>query len=161
MNPKQAKSMASRKRAYFLVKSEPYKYAYADLERDRITHWDGVRNYEARNLMREMRVGDYLLFYHSNEGKAIVGIAMLAKEAYADPATDEDWSLVDVTPVAPLANPITLEQIRADAVLNEMQMIKRNRLSITRVSEHEFQHVLDLSRTKLTPIKKKAAISAA
>jgi predicted RNA-binding protein with PUA-like domain len=153
--------MAPSKRSYYLVKSEPYKYAYADLERDGLTHWDGVRNYEARNLMREMRTGDYLLFYHSNEGKAIVGIAMLAKEAYADPATDEDWSLIDITPVAPLVTAVTLEQIRADEILSGMQMIKRNRLSVTRVSALEFQRVLDISHTTLEPGKKKKAATSA
>jgi predicted RNA-binding protein with PUA-like domain len=141
--------MPVRKPAHFLVKSEPYKFAYMDLERVGRTLWDGVRNFEARNLLRAMRVGDYLLFYHSNEGKEIAGIAQVAKQAYADPTSEEDWSVVDVEPVVALKVPISLAAIREDKIMREMQILKRNRLSVTHVSEVEFARVLEVSGTKL------------
>src|SRR4051794_36473603 len=98
---------------YWLMKSEPYKYSFAQLVKDKTTMWDGVRNFEARNHMRSMQLGDLVLFYHSNDGKSVVGVARVARTAYADPtATDEDWSVVDIEPVVPLKAQVSLDTIR-------------------------------------------------
>ena len=136
--------------AHFLVKSEPYKYAFADLVRDRKTVWDGVRNFEARNNLRAMKKGDLVLYYHSNEGKEIVGVAKVVRTAYPDAtATDGDWSVVDLAPVKALAEPVTLAQLRADPAFAEMALIKRSRISVVPVSAVHFKRVLKLSGTKL------------
>jgi predicted RNA-binding protein with PUA-like domain len=135
---------------HFLVKSEPYKYAFEALVRDKKTRWDGVRNFEARNNLRAMAVGDLLLYYHSNEGKAVVGVAKVVRTAYADPTADEgDWSAVDVAPVKALKEPVTLETIRADPKLAEMLLLRRSRLSVVPVTPAEFSRVLELGKTKL------------
>ena len=135
---------------HFLVKSEPYKYAFEALVRDKKTRWDGVRNFEARNNLRAMDVGDLLLFYHSNEGKAVVGVAKVVRTAYPDPTADEgDWSAVDVAPVKALKEPVPLDVIREDAKLAEMQLLRRSRLSVVPVTPAEFARVLELGKTKL------------
>jgi predicted RNA-binding protein with PUA-like domain len=135
---------------HFLVKSEPYKYAFDALVRDKKTRWDGVRNFEARNNLRAMAVGDLLLYYHSNEGKAVVGVAKVVRTAYADPTAEEgDWSAVDVAPVKALKEPVTLEVIRGDEKLAEMQLLRRSRLSVVPVTPAEFKRVLELGKTKL------------
>jgi predicted RNA-binding protein with PUA-like domain len=140
---------AAERSGFWLVKSEPFKYAYAQLEKDKRTVWDGVRNFEARNHLRAMKKGDLLLFYHSNEGKEIVGIAKVLREAFQDPTTEEDWSVVEVGPVRALARPVTLDEVRTHALLGQMQMIRRNRLSVTTVTAAEFETILTLSGTKL------------
>lgn len=137
------------KQAAWLVKSEPHKYAFSDLVRDGRTAWDGVRNYEARNNLRAMQGGDLLLFYHSNEGKAVVGLATVAREAYQDPTTDEDWSVVDVAPLAPLARPVTLATIKATPALEQMSLLRRSRLSVVDVTWPEVAVIARLSGTKL------------
>jgi predicted RNA-binding protein with PUA-like domain len=135
---------------YWLVKSEPYKYSFTQLLADKRTVWDGVRNFEARNNLRAMKEGDLLLFYHSNEDKAVVGVASVAREAYPDPtAPEEDWSAIDVAPVAPLKSPVELEVIRSDPALADIALIKRSRLSVVPVSKEHFEHVLELGKTKL------------
>jgi predicted RNA-binding protein with PUA-like domain len=135
---------------HFLIKSEPYKYAFDALVRDKKTRWDGVRNFEARNNLRAMAVGDLLLYYHSNEGKAVVGIAKVVRTAYPDPTADEgDWSAVDVAPVKALKMPVTLEAIKADAKLTDMLLLRRSRLSVVPVTPVEFKRVLELGETKL------------
>jgi predicted RNA-binding protein with PUA-like domain len=135
---------------HFLVKSEPYKYSFDALVKDGQTTWDGVRNFEARNNLRAMKRGDLLLFYHSNEGKAVVGVAKVAREAYPDAtAEDGDWSVVDVSPVKPLASPVSLDAIRADKTLAQMQLLRRSRLSVVPVTPEEFRRVLELGKTKL------------
>lgn len=136
--------------AHFLIKSEPDTYSFADLLRERQTRWDGVRNFEARNNLRAMKAGDLLLFYHSGSGKEVVGVARVAREAYADPtAKGEDWSAVDVEPVKALAAPVTLATIKADPNLTDMALLKRSRLSVVPVSAAEFKRVLALGKTKL------------
>ena len=136
--------------AYFLVKSEPYKYAFEKLVADKRATWDGVRNFEARNNLRAMKTGDLLLYYHSNEGKEIVGVAKVVREAYADPtAEDGDWSVVDIAPVKALAAPVSLATIRADKKLAEMQLLRRSRLSVVPVTATEFKRVLELGKTKI------------
>jgi predicted RNA-binding protein with PUA-like domain len=135
---------------HWLVKSEPYKYSFEKLVEEKKTTWDGVRNFEARNNLRAMKRGDLLLFYHSNEGKAVVGIAKVAREAYPDESADDgDWSVVDVAPVKPLAAPVPLEAIRADRALAAMQLLRRSRLSVVPVTAAEFKRVLELGKTKL------------
>jgi len=135
---------------YFLVKSEPFKYPFSKLVTDKRTTWDGVRNFEARNHLRAMKVGDLLLFYHSNEGKEIVGVAKVTRTAYPDPTADEgDWSVVDLAPVKALAAPVSLATIREDAKLAEMLLLRRSRLSVVPVTAAEFKRVLELGKTKL------------
>lgn len=136
--------------AHFLVKSEPGKYSFADLVKDKKTRWDGVRSFEARNNLRAMNPGDLLLFYHSNEGKEVVGVARVARAAYPDPtAPGEDWSAVDVEPVKPLAQPVTLAAIKADAALADVALLKRSRLSVVPISPVHFKRILALGKTKL------------
>ncbi|MDI1430282.1 EVE domain-containing protein [Polyangium sorediatum] len=138
----------------WLVKSEPYKYSFAQLLADKRAVWDGVRNYEARNNLRAMKKGDLLLFYHSNEGKAVVGIARVAREAYPDPtAAGEDWSAIDIEPVIALKAPVELEVIKSDPFLTDIALLKRSRLSVVPVSAEHFEHVLALGKTKL-PVRK-------
>nr|WP_211365413.1 EVE domain-containing protein [Polyangium fumosum] len=138
----------------WLVKSEPYKYSFAQLLADKRAVWDGVRNYEARNNLRAMKKGDLLLFYHSNEGKAVVGIARVAREAYPDPtASGEDWSAIDIEPVIALKAPVELEVIKSDPFLTDIALLKRSRLSVVPVSAEHFEHVLALGKTKL-PVRK-------
>lgn len=136
-------------RQHWLMKSEPSKYSYAQLVRDGETRWDGVRNYEARNNMRAMKAGDLALFYHSNEGKAVVGVARIKREAYPDPtAPEEDWSVVDVEPVVNVKAPVTLEAIRGEPDLAEIQLLKRSRLSVVPISREHFDRILKMGKTK-------------
>lgn len=137
-------------RQYWLMKSEPSKYSYAQLVRDGQTTWDGVRNYEARNNLRAMQVGDLALFYHSNEGKSVVGVARIKRAAYEDStAPGEDWSVVDLEPVTPIKAPVSLDAIRADPTLAEIQLLKRSRLSVVPVSKDHFEKVLKMGKTKI------------
>jgi predicted RNA-binding protein with PUA-like domain len=137
------------KRNHWLVKSEPFKYSWAQFVADGRTFWDGVRNFEARNNLRAMKKGDLALWYHSNEGKEVVGVARVVREAYQDPTTDEDWSVVDFEPVAPLVQPVTLAAIRVHPSLAKMALLKRSRLSVTPVTRAEFDAVLAAGRTVL------------
>jgi predicted RNA-binding protein with PUA-like domain len=134
--------------AHFLVKSEPGTYAWDDLVRDGKTIWDGVRNFEARNNLRAMKKGDLVLYYHSGDEKAVVGVARVARAAYAEPGAP-DWSAVDLAPVKPLARKVTLAAIKADRSLAEFSLVKRPRLSVMGVDESEFARVLELGATKL------------
>ena len=135
--------------AYWLVKSEPFKYSYEQLEKDKQTFWDGVRNYAARNNLKAMKKGDEVLFYHSNEGLAIVGIAKVAKEAYQDPTTDEDaWVVVDLKPYKKIKKPVTLEQVKADKRLKDMALVRLGRLSVQPVTEDEWNVVMELGGMK-------------
>ena len=132
---------------YWLVKSEPEKYSWEKFNKDGRTFWDGVRNYMARNNLRAMKVGDLAFFYHSNEGKEIVGIAKIVKEAYQDPTTeDPNWVVVELSPVEPLKNPVTLAQIKAEPMLQDIQLIRQGRLSVSAVKREEFDKILEMSR---------------
>jgi len=133
----------------FLVKSEPSVYAFDQLLADKKTSWEGVRNYEARNNLRAMKKGDTLLYYHSNEGKEIVGIAKVAKTAFQDPTTEDDWSTVEITPVKKLTKPVTLGAIKAHPVLSTMALVKKSRISVVPVTDAELRLVLELAKTKL------------
>ena len=131
---------------HWLVKSEPVKYSWEKFNKDGRTFWDGVRNYQARNNLREMKEGDLVLFYHSNEGKEVVGIAKVVKEAYQDPTTsDPNWVVVDLAPVEPLKTPVTLEEIKADAQLKDIGLVRQGRLSVMGVKREEFDRILELS----------------
>ncbi|TCZ65267.1 EVE domain-containing protein [Flaviaesturariibacter aridisoli] len=135
--------------AYWLIKSEPFKYSWEQFEQDGQTFWDGVRNYAARNNLRAMKRGDQLFFYHSNEGLEIVGIAKVVKEAYPDPTTDEDaWVVVDVAPVKRLKVPVSLKTIKADPRLANMALLRLGRLSVAPVTDEEWAIVLEHAGTK-------------
>jgi predicted RNA-binding protein with PUA-like domain len=136
--------------AHFLAKSEPEVYSWDRLVKDGKTVWDGVRNFEARGNLRSMKKGDFVLFYHSGDGKAIVGIAKVLREAYPDKSAEEgDWVAVDLAPVKPLAEPVTLAAVKADPALSAMAIVKKSRLSVSRVTPAEFARVVQLGRTKL------------
>lgn len=127
------------------MKSEPYKYSWDDLVKDGWTLWDGVRNYAARNNMREMKVGDQCFYYHSNEGKEIVGIAEVIKEHYPDPTAEGDrWSVVDIKPLQKFSKPVTLADIKADPKLAKIEMLRLNRLSVSRITKTEFEYIKSL-----------------
>lgn len=131
---------------YWLVKSDPDTYGWDDLVRDKKTFWDGVRNYAARNNLKEMNKGDQVLFYHSQTDKSVVGLAEVVKEAYQDPTTDDDrWVAVDIKAVKPLKNPVTLKQIKANKMLSEMYLVRQSRLSVMPVKKKEFDTILELS----------------
>ncbi len=135
---------------FWLVKSEPAAYSWDNFVKDGGVVWTGVRNFAARNNLRAMKQGDLVFFYHSVEGKCVVGIARVRREAYRDPtATEGDWSCVDLEPVKPLAMPVTLEVIKADTVLREMPLVKRSRLSVSPVSEEQAMRLLELGKTRL------------
>lgn len=130
---------------YWLMKSEPFKYSWEQLKKDKKTFWDGVRNYAARNNMKEMQKGDQVFFYHSNEGLAIVGIAEVAKTAYQDPTTeDTNWVVVDIKPLKDMPNPVTLEAIKAEKSLQNMDLVRLSRLSVGKVTAAEFKKVCEM-----------------
>jgi predicted RNA-binding protein with PUA-like domain len=135
--------------AYWLVKSEPSTYSFDHLVKDKQTTWDGVRNYTARNHLKSMKKGDQVLFYHSNEGLEIVGIATVAKESYQDPTTDDKtWVVVDLKPYKRLKNPVPLTQIKMDKRLSDMALVRLGRLSVQPVTEAEWNIIMDLAGEK-------------
>ncbi len=130
---------------YWLIKSEPNTYSWDDLVKLGRDHWDGVRNYAARNNMKAMKVGDLALFYHSVNEKSVIGIAEVVKEYYPDPTIDDDrWVVVDFIPKEKLAHPVTLEQIKADTRLSDMVLVNNSRLSVQPVKKEEFEIVISL-----------------
>ena len=132
--------------AHWLIKSEPVKYSWDQFVKDKQTHWDGVRNYGARNNLRAMKKGDEVFYYHSNEGLEIVGIAKVIKESYQDPTTeDPNWVVVDFKPVKKLKKPVTLATIKADKRLANIQLVKLSRLSVSAVTDEEWLMILELS----------------
>lgn len=134
---------------YWLMKSEPFKYSWDQLVKDKKTFWDGVRNYAARNNMKEMEKGDQVLYYHSNEGKEIVGIAEVVKTAYQDPTIDDpNWVVVDIKPVKPIPEPVSLAAIKAEASLSEMELVRLSRLSVSKVTAAEFKKILKMGQVK-------------
>ena len=133
---------------HWLVKSEPDVYSFAKLVSDRRAAWDGIRNFEARNNLRAMKIGDVVLFYHSGDGKEIVGIARVAKEAYPDPS-DKEWSAVDIEAVKALEMPVALADVKKHKALAKMAFVKKGRLSVSPVTKKEFDTVLALAKTKM------------
>ncbi len=137
-------------RSFWLVKSEPFKYSWDNLVADGSTYWDGVRNYMARNNLQAMKKGDLALYYHSNEGKEVVGVARVTREFYPDPTTDDErWVVVDFEPVKPLNEPVGLSQIREDPELRDIAMLRYNRLSVAPVTRPEFRRILKLGKTSV------------
>ena len=129
---------------YWLVKSEPNTYSWDDLVKDKKTTWDGVRNFRARTNLKTMQKGDLAFFYHSNEGKEIVGIAKIVKEGYADPK-DKDWVVVDLSPERKLKTPVTLAQVKADKKLSDMVLVRVSRLSVQPVTDTEWQIIMEMA----------------
>jgi len=135
--------------AHWLVKSEPSVYSWEQYVKDKQTYWDGVRNYAARLHLKAMKTGDEVLFYHSNEGTEIVGIARVIKEFYQDPTTDDDaWVAVDLKPVRRLKKPVTLEQIKADKRLANMALVRIGRLSVQPVTDAEWELIMEMAGEK-------------
>jgi predicted RNA-binding protein with PUA-like domain len=130
---------------FWLVKQEPTAYSWDQFVADGKTDWTGVRNFQARNNLRSMKLGDEVLFYHSVNGKAVVGVARVTKEAFADPtATNGDWSAVEIQPQRTVSPPVTLEQIRAEPKLQGVPLLKQARLSVMPLSKEEFEGILQL-----------------
>lgn len=132
--------------AYWLIKSEPFKYSWDQLVKDKKTVWDGIRNYAARLNLRAMKKGDLAFFYHSNEGMEIVGIAKIVKEAFQDPTTDDErWVAVEVAAHKKLNKPVTLAQIKAEKKLADMDLVRLGRLSTQSVKPEEWEHILKMA----------------
>ena len=131
---------------YWLVKQEPTAYSWDQFVVDGKTDWTGVRNFQARNNLRSMKSGDQVLFYHSVNGKAVVGIAVVSREAFPDPtATSGDWSAVEIKPMRPVNPPVTLEQIKSDPALAQIPLLRQSRLSVMAISTQEFEGVLGIA----------------
>ena len=141
----------NNKKSFWIIKQEPSQYNWKQFEKDKETYWDGVRNYQARNNLKNMKKGDNLLFYHSVVGKEIVGIAEVTRESYPDPTTDDErWVVVDLKPIKPFKVPVTLEEIKAHKELSEIALIKQARLSVMPITKKEFQILLKMGKTKLS-----------
>ena len=133
----------------WLVKQEPEDYSWDNLVRDKKTAWTGVRNFQARNNLRNMKTGDAVLFYHSGKDKSVVGIAEVAKAAYPDPTADDDaWIAVDIKPVRPLAKPVSLADIKRNSKLRDLLLVRQSRLSVMRVSKEDFDEIVKMSGKK-------------
>ena len=132
---------------YWLVKSEPFKYSWEQFLKDKRTFWDGVRNYQARNNLRAMKKDDTVLFYHSNEGLAVVGIAKVVKESYQDPTTeDPQWVAVDLAPVETFKTPVTLSEMKQDKRLQNIGLIRQAQLSVMPLTKEEFEVIVAKGR---------------
>src|SRR5215831_2200231 len=135
---------------YWLVKSEPDVYSWNQFLQDERTYWDGVRNYQARNNLRAMKKGDAVLFYHSNEGLAVVGIAQVIAEAYQDPTTEDPrWVVVDIEPVEMLKQPVSLSEMKQDKRLQNLSLIKQGRLSVMPLTREEFAIIVSKGRAEV------------
>ena len=135
--------------SYWLVKSEPSAYSWEQLQKDKVTEWTGVRNYAARNHLKSMKKGDKVLFYHSNEGLEIVGIAQVVKESYQDPTTDETaWVAVSIKPDKALKKPVSMEAIKREKRLKDMALVRIGRLSVQPVTEKEWAIIMELAGEK-------------
>ena len=134
---------------YWIAKSEPYKYSWENMLKDKITYWDGVRNYQARNNLKAMKKGDQVFFYHSNEGKEIVGVTEVLREHYQDPTTDDDRSVVvDLKVKKSLKRSISLAEIKKDPILSKMSLIKQSRLSVLEIEKKHFDRIIKKSNEK-------------
>jgi predicted RNA-binding protein with PUA-like domain len=132
-------------RSFWLVKQEPSSYSWSEFIADGQTSWTGVRNYAARNNLRKMRKSNEVLFYHSGEEKAVVGIAKVMRPAYRDPTAKEgDWSTVDLAPLKPLRHPVTLREIKSNPQLKNIQLVRQSRLSVMPLSEAEFREIVKM-----------------
>tara|TARA_Y100000590_G_scaffold88854_1_gene99903 strand:+ start:7859 stop:8269 length:411 start_codon:yes stop_codon:yes gene_type:complete len=134
---------------YWIAKSEPYKYSWENMLKDKITYWDGVRNYQARNNLKAMKKGDQVFFYHSNEGKEIVGVTEVLREHYQDPTTDDDrWVVVDLKVKKSLKRSISLAEIKKDPILSKMSLTKQSRLSVLEIEKKHFDRIIKKSNEK-------------
>ena len=132
---------------HWLVKQEPDTYAWEKFVRDKGTAWTGVRNFQARNNLRAMKKGDEVFYYHSVTGKAVVGVARVAREAYPDPTAEEgDWSCVDLVPVKACRTPVTLEAIKADPSLQDIALLRQSRLSVMPLTKAAFEKIVQISK---------------
>jgi predicted RNA-binding protein with PUA-like domain len=137
-------------KSYWLVKQEPQSYSWADFVKDGKTAWTGVRNFQARNNLRTMKAGDWVLFYHSLSEKQVVGVAKVVKEFYPDPTgTEGDWVAVDLAPVEPLKKRVSLEVIKADKVFQGIALVRNSRLSVSPLTKAQFLHLLKLGETTI------------
>lgn len=130
---------------YWMVKQEPDAYSWDDLVKDGKTDWTGVRNFQARNNLKEMKKGDKVLFYHSNTGKEVVGVAKVSKASFPDP-TDEKWFAVELVPDKKLKKPVGLADIKANLALAELKLIRQSQLSVLPVTKDEFEEILSMSK---------------
>lgn len=134
-------------KSFWLVKQEPSTYSWSDFIAEGTTSWTGVRNYAARNNLRKMRKGDEVLFYHSGEDKAVVGIAKVMRTAYPDPTAKEgDWSTVDLAPFKPLPRAVTLRQIKGNSRLKGIPLVRQSRLSVMPLAEAAFGEIVKMAR---------------
>ncbi len=141
------KSAKKESQGHWLVKQEPEDYSWDDLVRDGSTQWSGVRNFQARNNLRQMKVGDAVFFYHSGKEKCVVGIASVSKAAYPDPTAQEDgWIAVDIKPQQRLPNPVSLADIKANAKLSDLLLVRQSRLSVMPVGESEFDEIVRMAK---------------
>jgi predicted RNA-binding protein with PUA-like domain len=132
-------------KSLWLVKQEPSSYSWSDFVAEGQTSWTGVRNYTARNNLRKMCIGDEVLYYHSGEEKAVVGIAKVMRTAYQDPTAKEgDWSTVDIAPVKPLRRPVPLREIKADPRLKGIPLVRQSRLSVMPLPERAFHEIVKM-----------------
>lgn len=132
---------------YWIVKTEPGAYSWQDLEKDGGTPWDGVRNYQARNNLKEMKKGDLVLVYHSVKQKEVVGISKVTKEYFQDPTTEDDrWVAVQLEPIEELKNPVSLATIKGDKALQEIKLVKQSRLSVIPINKKDYDRILELSK---------------
>ncbi|MBL7842686.1 MAG: EVE domain-containing protein [Cyclobacteriaceae bacterium] len=132
---------------YWLLKTEPETYSWADLVRDKKTVWDGVKNFQARKNLKAMKAGDKVFIYHTGTEKSVAGIASVKKEAYPDPK-DAEWVVVELVPEKPLKNSVALSTVKADKKLSAMALVKYARLSVQPVKREEFDRILELSEKK-------------
>jgi predicted RNA-binding protein with PUA-like domain len=133
-------------KSFWLVKQEPSSYSWSDFVAEGQTSWTGVRNYAARNNLRKMRKGDEVLFYHSGDDKAVVGIAQVTRTAYPDPtAKEDDWSTIDLAPVKPLRRAVTLSEIKGNLKLNGIPLVRQSRLSVMPLAELAFREIVKMS----------------
>jgi predicted RNA-binding protein with PUA-like domain len=133
---------------FWLVKQEPSQYSWAQLVKDKQTYWDGVRNYQARNNLKLMKKGDFILFYHSVTGKEVVGVAKVSKEYYQDPTTEDDrWVVVDIIPVQTMNAPVSLADIKLHPKLENIPLVKQSRLSVMPLSKGDFKLVMKMGQT--------------
>lgn len=130
---------------YWLVKQEPDSYSWDDFVKDGATDWTGVRNFQARNNLKAMKKGDKVLYYHSNIGKEVVGIAEVSKEAFPDP-TDEKWVATELKPVKALKKPVTLTQMKANLALAELKLIRQSQLSVSPVTKDQYDEIISMSK---------------
>lgn len=135
--------------AYWLVKSDPKTYSWKDMLEEKITPWDGVRNYQARNNLKEMKKGDKVLFYHSVQGTEVVGTTTVTKEYFQDPTTNDDrWVAVELKAEKTLENPVPLALIKESKELQDIALIKQSRLSVMSLTKDEYEKIIELSKEK-------------